>query len=183
MNRQIESLVTDRLDTWAGDLGEDREMYTNHVLRVLSFCDLQAGSAPGSVDAPSSREEFRTAAVFHDLGVWTAHTFDYLAPSISLACDWLVRHGQHRLMPIVAAMIDDHHKIRPIDGPYPEAEVFRRADLVDVSAGLIRFGIARADYRQVVNRYPDAGFRRRLARLGTQRLRSHPWSPLPMLKW
>ncbi len=30
------------------------------------------------------------AAVFHDLGIWTNGTFDYLAPSIALARDYLV---------------------------------------------------------------------------------------------
>jgi hypothetical protein len=31
--------------------------------------------------------------------------------------------------------------------------------------------------------WPNAGFHRRLAQLAFERLRSHPLSPLPMLRW
>jgi HD superfamily phosphodiesterase len=30
-------------------------------------------------------EKIAAAAVFHDLGIWTDRTFDYIAPSIALA--------------------------------------------------------------------------------------------------
>ncbi|WP_067822201.1 hypothetical protein [Nocardia inohanensis] len=180
---EFEAVVRDRLEPWAAELGGDRDAYTNHVLRVLSFCDLLAGTSPGGTNAPSARPEFRCAAVFHDLGVWTANTFDYLPPSIDLARDWLIGNGQPELVPEVTAMIDDHHRIRPVRGPYPGVEVFRRADLVDVSAGLVRSGISRRAYRAVAERYPNAGFHRRLAQLGARRVRSHPLSPLPMVKW
>jgi hypothetical protein len=33
------------------------------------------------------------AACFHDLGIWTDHTFDYLSPSAGLARDYLQRYG------------------------------------------------------------------------------------------
>ncbi|WP_405493756.1 hypothetical protein [Nocardia sp. NBC_00511] len=173
-------IVERRLAAWAVDLGPDRVVYTNHVLRVLSFCDLLA---PPGTPAPSTREEFLTAAVCHDLGIWTAGTFDYLDPSEALARQWLTDHGHETLIPLVDSMIDDHHKIRRSRDPRPEVELFRRGDLVDFSAGQLRFGISRSDYRAVVDRYPNTGFRRLLAHLATHRVRTHPLSPLPMVKW
>ena len=59
----------------------DFTAYRNHAYRVVNFC---AHSRP----APTPRlEKIALAAAFHDLGIWTAHTFDYLEPSIDLACD------------------------------------------------------------------------------------------------
>ncbi len=176
----FEQAIRAILAEWESDLGADRVAYTNHVLRVLSFCDGLSGTA-GAV-APSAQPHFQAAAAFHDLGVWTHYTFDYLPPSIELAARWLADHGQDASIPLVCTMIDEHHKIRRAPG-HPDAEVFRRADLVDVSAGLRRFGLSRAEYRTIARRFPDAGFRRRLAQLGAQRIRSHPLSPFPMLKW
>lgn len=179
----LELAVGRGLAPWAAELGADRAAYTNHVLRVLSFCDALSGQAPGDPDAPSGRTEFLTAAIFHDLGVWTSRTFDYLAPSIQLARQWLTDQQREDLIPLVSAMIDDHHKIRPAIGSPPEVDLFRRADTVDVTVGLRRFGMPRRDYRAVARRYPDSGFRRRLAQLAVRRIRSHPFSPLPMVKW
>ena len=35
---------------------------------------------------------------------------------------------------------------------------------------------------EVYARWPSAGFHRRLVQLSLARLRTHPWSPLPMLR-
>ncbi|KAA8885699.1 phosphohydrolase [Nocardia colli] len=183
MAKTLELAVGRGLDPWTAELGADRAAYTNHVLRVLSFCDALSGQTPGDPDGPSGRIEFLTAAIFHDLGVWTSNTFDYLAPSIQLAHQWLTDQRREDLIPLVSTMIDDHHKIRHATGSPPEVELFRRADTVDVTAGLRRFGMTRGDYRTVTRRYPDSGFRRRLAQLAVRRIRGHPFSPLPMVKW
>ncbi|MFI1912032.1 hypothetical protein [Nocardia sp. NPDC020380] len=181
MATKLEEAVAQRLEPWSAALGADRPVYTNHVLRVLSFCDALAGRTSGNTTAPSTREEFLTAAVFHDLGAWTANTFDYLAPSIDLAREWLTANSREDLIPLVVTMIDDHHKIRRAHGA--EVELFRRADTIDVTAGLRRFGMARNDYRAVLDRYPATGFRPRLARFAAERTRAHPLSPFPMVKW
>ena len=39
-------------------------------------------------------EKIATAAVFHDLEIWTDRTFDYLAPSIALVREHLVAHAR-----------------------------------------------------------------------------------------
>ncbi|MFE9578097.1 HD domain-containing protein [Nocardia sp. NPDC006044] len=181
MSDPVETVVQERLSPWTGALGKDLELYTNHVLRVLSLCDLLALGA--GEPAPSSRAEYLTAAVFHDLGVWTAGTFDYLEPSERLAEQWLTAHDGGAQIPLVIAMIDEHHRIRAARDPRPQVEIFRRADTIDATAGARRFGVSRRDYRAIVRRYPSAGFYRRLARLAADRARAHPLSPLPMVKW
>ncbi|MFX0580701.1 HD domain-containing protein [Nocardia nepalensis] len=170
-----------RLNPWLPQLGSDRVAYTNHVLRVLELCNLLAG---GSGSPPSTREEYLTAAAFHDLGIWTAGTFDYLAPSAGLALQWLDQIDRSELAELVVAMIHQHHKIRPAGDAGDPIEIFRRADAIDVEYGLLgRFGIARSTYRELAERYPDKGFHRRLVQLAAKRIRTNPASPLPMLKW
>ncbi|WP_067647002.1 hypothetical protein [Nocardia harenae] len=177
--------LADDIDTllspWAETMGADRTAYTHHVLRVLELCDLVA---PPGTPRPSERPEFRVAAVFHDLGIWSAGTFDYLPPSIALAETHLRETDAAQLIPTVTAMIEHHHKLRRAGRAEDPVEIFRRADAIDVELGLLgRFGVPRRAYRALTRRYPDAGFHRRLVALAGQRLRSHPTSPLPMLEW
>jgi hypothetical protein len=81
-------------------------------------------------------------------------------------------------------MIDEHHKLRRFkDDRFPLVEVLRRADLVDVSLGLRRFGLARAYVRSVRRTFPNAGLHKRLVRLAGQGLRRRPLRPLPFYKW
>ncbi|MBL1075509.1 hypothetical protein JK358_14005 [Nocardia sp. 2] len=172
------------LEHWTTDLGSDRAAYTNHAIRVLRLCDLLHLHYGGSADElPGTREEFVVAAAFHDLGVWTAHTFDYLPPSLDLSRTWLADRGESALIPLVSAMIDDHHKLRPAGSRMSPIELFRRADAIDASLGVVRFGLPRREYGALRRAVPDAGFHKRLAQLFVTRVRQHPLSPAPMLKW
>ncbi|MEU0545235.1 HD domain-containing protein [Nocardia sp. NPDC005978] len=173
--------VDRRLDPWSEQLGADRPGYTNHCLRVLTLCDRLA--APHGFVA-TDREEFLTAGAFHDIGVWSANTFDYLEPSAALATAWLTDNGRADLIDLVARMVDQHHKLRPAATPDDPVEIFRRADAIDIEFGILgRFGVPRSTYRELSRDLPDAGFHRRLLRLGAKRIRTNPLSPLPMLKW
>lgn len=93
-----------RLAPWTTHLGADRTGYRNHALRVLATCDaLHAASGrPAEDPVPSTTEEYLTAAAFHDLGIWSAGTFDYLAPSADLARRWLTlaRARRHPMSPL-----------------------------------------------------------------------------------
>ena len=80
-------------------------------------------------------------------------------------------------------MVLEHHKLRPFRGdPEGLVEPFRRADWVDVTYGLVSFGLPRRLLREVFAVWPDAGFHKRLFELELTRLRTHPLSPLPMLR-
>jgi hypothetical protein len=175
--------VSGLLAPFAAQLGDDRVKYTNHVIRVLLYCDLLFDRAGGRGEKPSRRLEFRAAGVYHDLGIWTDKTFDYLVPSIDLAADYLQQEGRSDLEPLVAEMIDQHHKQRAAGEPDDPVELFRRADLVDVSLGLRRFGLPGAQCRAMLRTYPSRGFHFLLVKMTARRTVEHPTSPLPMFKW
>ncbi|HYJ39870.1 MAG TPA: hypothetical protein VEW08_03705 [Steroidobacteraceae bacterium] len=166
------------LDMHAAALGADFTAYRNHTYRVVNFY------AALSPCAGAALEKVALAAAFHDLGIWTAGTFDYLQPSITLACDHLECAGHGDWRDTVAGMIREHHKIRRFQGAAAEfIEPFRRADWIDVSLGVLSFGLPRERLRKILARWPNAGFHKRLAQLTVRRLRTHPLSPIPVLKW
>ena len=171
-------VLEDVLLAHAPELGADLPAYRNHAYRVANLC---AALRPPD---PDSRDKIAIAAALHDLGIWTADTFDYLPPSMELATDYLRRSGRPEWVPEIIAMIREHHRISAYpEDPYGLVEAFRRADWVDVSRGVISYGVPRTLRRQIFSTWPNAGFHRRLAQLAFGRLRSHPLSPLPMLRW
>ena len=170
-------IVDSVLDQHTSALGHDFIAYRNHVYRVVNLCVAIAG------DAGADLEKIAIAAVFHDLGIWTDHTFDYIAPSVSLAREHLASRSRVDWIPEVEAMIVNHHKItRAHADPGSLVEVFRRADWIDVSRGFRRFGLARTFIESLFTTWPSAGFHWRLVELTLDRFRSHPLTPLPMVK-
>ncbi|MGH8493130.1 MAG: hypothetical protein ACRERR_08520 [Moraxellaceae bacterium] len=163
---------------WLPALGKDALPYRNHVERLLAICM--------KINQPLVESEllaFRVAAVFHDLGIWSDGTFDYLPPSRQRALDWLQAQGLADKVGLVEALIENHHKIRAAGDHANAVEVFRRADWMDVSLGLINFGLPRAEYRAILKTFPDAGFHKRLLQLGGKQMLTKPWQPLPMMRW
>jgi hypothetical protein len=158
-------------------LGENLVPYRHHCLRVVTFCAELSSTEPAAI------ERIAIAAAFHDLGIWTDGTFDYLAPSERLATAYLQGEGRIDLIPEIGAMIREHHKLtRARADAAWMVEPFRRADLVDVSRGVVRFGLPRDLVRAAYGAYPGLGFHRNLVRLAAARFRRHPLSPLPMVR-
>ena len=169
--------VDDVLDAHRDALGRDYEAYRHHVYRVANLCIAQLSRADDDVEKAS------IAAVFHDLGIWTDRTFDYLEPSVRLAHDYLTRRGRADWIAEVTAAIRQHHKLSRYDGPHARlVEAFRRADWIDVTLGLRAHGLSRARLRAAAAEWPRAGFHLMLARLALRRLATHPWNPLPMVR-
>ena len=166
------------LDTHAAALGEDLHAYRNHAYRVANLCVALLPVDDAGIGM------IALAAAFHDLGIWTAHTFDYLDPSARLACDHLACSGHGDWQQDVTAMIREHHKVRRYTGTAAEVvEPFRRADWIDVSRGILRFGLPGARVREIFAKWPNAGFHRRLVQLTLKQARAHPLRPVPVLKW
>ena len=87
-------------------------------------------------------------------------------------------------IPEIEAMIVDHHKVTLARAdPQSLLESFRRADWIDVSRGLARFGLPRTSIAAVATTWPNAGFHRRLVQLTIDQFWKHPLNPLPMVKW
>jgi len=136
------------------------------------------------VKDPVDLEKIAVAAVFHDLGIWTNRTFDYIAPSVALAREYLAARELGDWIPEIEAMILDHHKITPSHAhPQSLVEPFRRADWIDVTRGLRTFGLPRTFIAAVDAAWPNAGFHRRLVELTIDRWWKNPLNPLPMVKW
>ena len=167
--------IDDVLDDHATVLGDDFVGYRNHVYRVVNLCVAIAGR--------SELEKIAVAAAFHDLGIWTNGTFDYIAPSVALAHDYLVARARSDWAVEIERMIANHHKITASTAHSDSLiDAFRRADWIDVTRGLRRFGIPRPFVARLFATWPSAGFHWRLVTLTLDRLRSHPLTPLPMVR-
>jgi hypothetical protein len=170
----VDAILTAHDDDFAGA----PDPYRNHVYRVLHYYAAltgETGELPTSV---------LIAAAYHDLGIWSDRTFDYLPPSIARARAYLETTDRGELVPEVDALIAEHHKLRAYRGPQSrDVELFRRADLVDVSVGLIRFGVPSSTIRAVKAAFPDLGFHGRLVSLAARQLVKSPLRPLPMVRW
>jgi hypothetical protein len=160
------------LDRHRDALGDDRATYGNHVYRCINYQQLLLGAAIPDVAA--------LAWAVHDLGIWTAGTFDYLTPSADLAAQHADEFG---IMDIdrLQTLITEHHRLSPTDDQL--TETFRQADLVDVSRGLLRNHIERPVVRAVVDRLPYHGFHVFLAKGLSGYAARHPLRPLPMMRW
>ena len=171
------ALLDELVASYCDELGENYEAYGNHCRRVFNFCFALAGGDRNAED------KIAVAAAFHDLGIWTDGTFDYLAPSQRLARGFLAETGRSAWQEEIAAMIGEHHKLTPyVLNPSWLVEPFRKADLLDLSGGLVRFRLPDDFVVEVFETYPRAGFHKMLLSFARQRFRSHPFSPLPMLK-
>ena len=168
-------VIDDVLDGHAPALRDDLVAYRNHVYRIVNLCIAIAGRA--------EIEKVAVAAAFHDLGIWTDRTFDYIPPSIALAHDYLRARGRDDWTAEIEGMIADHHKITSYAAaPDSLIEAFRRADWIDVTRGLRRFGVPSPFVARLFATWPSAGFHWRLVALTLDRFRSHPLTPLPMVR-
>lgn len=125
--------------------------YKAHVYRVVNYA-----RAFGAAEADRD-DKLAIAAAFHDLAAFD--TLDYLVPSIAAQDAWLQQTGRTAWSDELALVVAQHHRVTAYPASKPHAalvEAVRRADLVDVSQGLIRFGLAK-EYVAEVRATFDAG--------------------------
>jgi hypothetical protein len=160
------------LDRHRDALGDDWSAYRNHVYRCITYHQLLLGISISDVAA--------RAWATHDLGIWTAGTLDYLMPSADLAAAYADEFGIADIDQL-RALITEHHRLRPVDDHV--TDTFRKADLVDVSHGLLRNTIGRSAVNAVVAELPYRGFHAFLAKGLAGYAARHPSRPLPMMRW
>ena len=171
------TLLDDILADWRDMIGADFDGYRNHCQRMVNCC--LALRDCSEVD----RQKLMIAAAFHDIGIWTDNTMDYLPPSVPPAMQYLKDKGLEAWSEEVRLMITEHHKLSAFDDPrYPLVELFRQGDLVDFSLGIKRFGLPRPFVRELKRTFPNAGFHRRLLQLASRWFVRHPLNPVPMMK-
>lgn len=176
-NEPIENAyIAEILGRYQTELGKYSARYRNHVLRVYH---LALGFCPGAT--PADRDKLAIAAAFHDIGIWTHRTFDYLKPSEQLALTYLYEINRPEYADEVALIINNHHKLSPYRGN-ALVEGFRRADLVDLSLNLFRFGVKRGHLRTLNEQYAYQGFHRFIFGQIAKNWLRHPFNPLPIVK-
>jgi hypothetical protein len=129
-----EILESHRHRVHGDDAGYDA--YKAHVYRVMNFA---RAFAP---DEPDRDDKRAIAAAFHDLAAFD--TLDYLVPSIAAQDAWLQQTDRESWSDELALIVAEHHRLSAYDPNRPHAplvEAVRRADLIDVSQGLTRFGL------------------------------------------
>jgi hypothetical protein len=170
-------LIEEVLEVWAPVLGRARLAYGGHVYRVFNFARRLLGSARHD-------SALAMASAFHDLGMWSDATFDYLEPSIRRAGEHVRARQPVLSADLIADLIRNHHLLRrPRAGREAQViDAFRRADLVDVSRGLLRSGLDAGFVREVAASFPYAGFHGLLLREALAWCVRHPLRPLPMLR-
>lgn len=161
----------------AATFGANLPTYRGHVHRVIGLVGLQTDVAPARAHT------LGVAGFFHDAAIWFDGTWDYLPPSAARAVAELGGPAAEDAG-LVEAMITEHHRIRRARHDDPMVEAFRRADLTDVCAGLIRAPrTTRSDYRALAREYPARGFRPMLVKAFAHGVRENPLRPAPMLKF
>jgi len=168
--------IEDLLQRFRPVIGSDYDKYKNHVYRVFLNCLL--------IDSQKTNEEkYAMAAVFHDIGLWTHHTFDYLAPSIEQAGIYLTESGKQDWTDEIAAMIYWHHKISRYKGKHESTtETFRKADWIDVSLGWLGFGFDKRIIKETRKKLPNLGFHMFLIKTTIKNFFRHPLHPFPIFK-
>ena len=83
-NPLIESILSD----WRERIGGDYAGYRGHVYRMFNYC---LALHPASDE---EKTKLAIAACFHDIGLWSDHTVDYLAPSVVQAENYFAETGR-----------------------------------------------------------------------------------------
>ncbi len=169
-------IIEDLIQKFKPAMGEDYDRYKNHVYRVFLNCLL--------IDNEKTNEEkYAIAAVFHDIGIWTNHTFDYLDPSIEQARIYLAEIGKQDLIDEISLMIYWHHKVGKYKGKHEKiVESFRKADWIDVSLGLLTFGFDKQKIKENRSKLANLGFYIFLIKKIIKNFIKHPLNPIPVLK-
>lgn len=171
-------LTDEILNEYRSLIKDDFDGYRNHVTRMLNFCHLLK---PDMSDEQS--QKLQIAAAFHDIGLWTHNRVDYLEPSIWECIAYLEKHNLSHWKQELVVIIDMHHYIKAYNGPFSElVELFRKADLVDFSFGLVKYSISSDKVKQVKQAIPNAGFHKTLMRFSWQQFKRSPINPLPMMR-
>jgi hypothetical protein len=172
---QHNTIIDQILSAYKTELAKHFEKYKNHVYRVYNL------TIPYLSDE-EDKKIMSIAAAFHDLGIWTNKTFNYLIPSVELARRYSEIKGlnQEKILEI-GFIINEHHKLTGIKTSQL-AEIFRQADLIDLTLGAFRKGRGRRHIKCVRKAFPNKGFHWYLLKIFLVNLVQHPLKPLPMYK-
>lgn len=170
------------LDSFQNELGSDFEGYRNHVYRVFNMAVILAAATGNAM------RKIAITSAFHDMGIWSDGTWDYIQPSIKRAARYLADHKKKDWIFEVSLMISEHHKLSSCKGAAFGTEThlanaFRSADWLDVMLFMLPSRIPRTYLKDLLEVFPRAGFHKRLFEMGYAWAKQHPTRPLPMFKF
>jgi hypothetical protein len=144
-----------------------------HSLRVFVIAERMADVFDRRVD----REVLLCASLLHEIGAYPlAGTGDvYTTDGRRYAERLLEPFGWPELrIRACGDAIENHHRTSPVWELGPETELVRRADLVDVTAGLVALGLSRGWVRGLFTAVPRDGIYGELVRVITGFIRDRP---------
>lgn len=160
--------------------GRDGPM-ERHCLRVRQIA-AQLGTRRGwSIDG----EVLTVAAILHDIGLYPAVSRGgvYTADGAALAREVLSAYGwTPERIELCAVAIDNHHELRNQLVRGPEVEALRLADLVELSGGLLTFGLDRHWLYELGRAVPRRGLVGELFREVGRAIRERPLT-MPQIFW
>jgi hypothetical protein len=172
------NLLEEIFSEWKGVIGSEYEGYKNHVYRMINFCFMLR------LCSDEEKKKIIIAGAFHDIGIWINDTVDYIPPSIPPMISYLKENDLVSWTDEIKLMITEHHKITEYKNEqYYLVELFRKADLVDFSFGLVKFGLSKAVIENVRSQIPNAGFHKNLGKRAWFWFLKHPFNSVPMMKW
>jgi HD domain len=142
-----------------------------HCLRQFLIAERLAG------DWPFDRELLLCASWLHDLGLFAVSSEPYVTEGARLAARVLEPFAwpPERLQRCMDAC-EQHHAPRSRLAMGLEVELVRQSDLVDVTAGLVNFGLDRRWLRELFRKVPRDGLWRLIGSAVLNELRHRPTS-------
>lgn len=155
--------------------GETAGPMERHGLRVFRIACEMAELRELEVD----REVLLVAGFLHDLGLYDSISRGgvYVKDGAEFAAEMLEKHGWDAgRIELCSNAIERHHELRSQWQAGNEVELMRKADLIDVSSGLVASGVSRSWLRELNAAIPRDGTYREIARLLGHALRERPLS-------
>jgi hypothetical protein len=148
-----EVAALDRLREITGETGGPME---RHGLRVFLIADRLATARGAEVD----REVLLIAGLLHDVGLYdeASHGGVYVREGAEFTAELLRARGwDEERIRVCFDAIERHHEVRSQWDRGAEVELIRRADLIDLTSGLVRFDLSREWLRDLFKSVPRNG--------------------------
>jgi HD superfamily phosphohydrolase len=152
-----------------------------HSLRVFAIASELAALRRTELD----REVTFCAALLHDIGAYPSASRDgaYVEDGARFAAELLAPFGwTPKRLELCQAAIERHHELRDQSRHGAEVEMIRRADAVDVSAGLLSFGLPKAQRRAIFATIPRQGVYGEIWKIGKSIARDRPGTVLGVFR-
>lgn len=175
------SAARDALERLRGATGRVEGPMERHCLRVRHIAAELAGRRGWESDG----ELLTVAAILHDIGLYPSVSRGgvYTEDGAALAREMLPAHGwSAERTERCAEAINRHHELRNQHNRGGDVEALRLADLVELSGGLLTFGLGRRWLHALNSAVPRRGLAGELAREVGRALRERPRT-VPRIFW